>query len=379
MKLKNICIIGPVAPPMGGDAKAIKTLVDSNMYKHIFNTELLNISDGTMRSSGRKSLTWGKIKKILQLRRNLKKLIKKEDITIFYLTIAQSKLGSLRDIIFLKTILDNKSKESKIIIHLHGGGFKNHYLSLSKIYKNIIKKYFLQIDTAIVLSESLVSMFEDIIPLKKIKIVQNCVDNQFLLNEKEFNYKLENITKKDLFNILYLSNMIKSKGYFDVLMAAKLLKENKNIMFCFAGGFPNQADENEFLEFIDEENLTENVKYVGVIDGIEKLELLKASDIFTLPTSFPPEGQPISILEAMNAGMPIITTNQGGIGDIIKTGENGYIIKPNNPNMIASCILQLIEKRDLFKQISINNRNNIMQMHSEEFYVKSMLDVFDAK
>ena len=159
------------------------------MFRNLFIPTMFNISDGTMRSAGEKTLTIGKLRRILQVKRELKIDIRQKKFDIYYLVIAQSKFGTLRDIIFLRTIMKHKSKNSKIIIHLHGGGFKNHYSSLSKIFRNIIKYYFGKIDTAIVLSDSLVSMFEGILPLQTIKIVQNCVDNQFLLNDKDYELK----------------------------------------------------------------------------------------------------------------------------------------------------------------------------------------------
>jgi glycosyltransferase involved in cell wall biosynthesis len=81
-------------------------------------------------------------------------------------------------------------------------------------------------------------------------------------------------------------------------------------------------------DLIDDLGLQSIVSYRGWVIGNEKQELLKTSDVFVLPSYN--EGLPISILEAMTHGMPIISTPVGGIPEIVVPGRNGYLVEPGD-------------------------------------------------
>lgn len=91
---------------------------------------------------------------------------------------------------------------------------------------------------------------------------------------------------------------------------------------------------------------------------------LNNSDIFILPSKW--EGVPISIIEAMGTGLPIIASNVGGISDMIINGQQGILIDPNT-NELTEALLRLIDDFDLRKEIGINAKKM-----SIEFSVQTM-------
>lgn len=103
--------------------------------------------------------------------------------------------------------------------------------------------------------------------------------------------------------------------------------EEKKYHFDFAGKFFEESEKEYFECCIKENKLEEYITYHGIVGGKEKRELLKKCYIFALPTRYPNEGQPISILEAMGNGMFIITTDHAGIPDIVEDGVNGIVCK----------------------------------------------------
>ena len=121
--------------------------------------------------------------------------------------------------------------------------------------------------------------------------------------------------------------MIRTKGYYELLQSAPLLLDaGIDFDITFAGAFRSTSDETQFNKYIKIHQLEKNVRYAGLVTGNDKNKLLEVSNIFVLPTSYPNEGQPISILESMAAGMAIVTTDHGGISDVIKNEKNGIII-----------------------------------------------------
>ena len=125
------------------------------------------------------------------------------------------------------------------------------------------------------------------------------------------------------------------------------------------------------MEKKEQESLEKAKRYAA-----QKKELLKKCYIFALPTRYPNEGQPISILEAMGNGMFIITTDHAGIPDIVKDGVNGIVIfNEQNKKMIYKEMLY-ISVTDL-KAICNNNRIICQSHFSEKNYLGKMKEIYN--
>lgn len=350
---KKIGIIGQFPPPVHGLSKALDTLYNSTLSTK-YDFSKFDISNNKKF-----------IKRIFE--------IMKSNLDVYYLTISQSKLGNIRDLIILKII---QIKKKKVFIHLHGGGFRNvleedfGYIQ-KKLNYNILNK----IDVAIVLGESLKPIFNGILDDNKIKIVKNCVDDEFVINDENFKKKMKMFEKKTVINILYLSNFIEDKGYKDVLELAKHAKDNgdKRFKFIFAGKFFNENDKNLFLNYIQDNGISDWVDYKGIVLGNDKMELIKNSDYFILLTRYKNEGQPISIIEAAANGLRVITTDHAGIKDILNCDEmimcdknkisiEGIYRVLNNEYVLRVKLIDLLKK----------NRIKIIKGFSEDIYIHSI-------
>jgi len=351
--MKKICLIGQFPPPIHGLSKALDVIVHSDYLKDKFSVEYIDIKNN---------------KKFLHHVSE----IKKSQADLYYFTISHSIFGNIRDMIILTKLL---SKNKKVVIHYHGGYYKNLYKKMNPIQKFVNKKLISKIDCMIALSEGLKDLFVDVIDIEKVKVCENFIEESSLIQNDEFNKKLDKINDKERIGVLYLSNFIKSKGYLDVLEAAKLLK-NEKVIFHFAGHFFNKQDENEFKQYIQKLNLGNIVKYHGVVSGNNKKKLLREADIFVLPTYYPYEGQPISIIEAMGNGLAIITTNHAGIPDIVSE-ENGAIVSPKAPNEISKAIQYLLKHRGVLKRMAETNRSYTLDKFKEIDYIKRLEKIFN--
>lgn len=355
---KKVGIIGQFPPPMHGLSKALDTLYNSYLNEE-FDFTKIDITNN---------------KKFLN---NLLKIMFSK-LDLYYLTISQSRFGNIRDLIMIKLI---QLKKKKIIIHLHGGGFRNILDSeFGDFQKRLNYKILSKVDAGIVLGDSLRYIFEGIIPEDKIYVVKNCVDDEFVISDEEFNEKLTLLENKKQFKILYLSNFIEDKGYKEVLQLAKLVKEKNDnrFKFIFAGKFFNESDKNEFFEYIYNNNLNSIVSYRGIIGGNDKLNTLKESDFFILLTRYKNEGQPISIIEAAANGLKVISTNHAGIVDIL---ANNYMICVDKNNIELQKILIDIDKnyknRSSFIDCIIESRKNTLNNFSESNYLNELEKIFN--
>ena len=178
--MKKICFIAQFPPPIHGLSKAVDTLYNSEISKE-FQLEKVDIKNNK------------KIFKSLWL-------ILKSKADLFYFTISQSKGGNLRDLVFLKLI---ELKRKKCLVHLHGGYYRTLVdKDIPKWQRNANYKAVSKLAGAIVLSESLKANFIGMLPDEKIFVVPNCVDDEFLMSDAEFEKKLRALPERKIKHIL---------------------------------------------------------------------------------------------------------------------------------------------------------------------------------
>ena len=124
-------------------------------------------------------------------------------------------------------------------------------------------------------------------------------------------------------------------------------KISGKIVFNFGGN----GEIEKFKKTMKDKNLAEIVNYIGWISGDDKINHLSKADAFILPSYN--EGLPISILEAMTYGLPIISTNVGGIPELIKDKVNGLIIEPGNHNQLEESLKFVLQNNSEFKNFKI--------------------------
>lgn len=363
--MKKICFIAQFPPPMHGLSKAVETLYNSNLNSEIdpygeFVFEKVDITNNK-----------NFLKNLLKISRS------KADL--FYFTISQTKGGNLRDLVIFKLL---ELQHKKCLIHLHGGYYRqlidNHVPDWQrKANYKVIKK----LEGVIVLSKSLMKIFDGMIDENKIYVVENCVDNQYLLTNQEIKEKMKILEDEKVIHVLWLSNFIKSKGYPLVLEMALAEKkrvdigEMKKFHFDFAGKFFSESEKEYFENYIKENRLEEYITYHGVVEGEKKRALLKNCFLFALPTRYPNEGQPISILEAMGNGMFVITTDHAGIPDIVKDGVNGIVLEKDNEEEIYNRICVFTENGTV-KSICLENSKYCRNKYTENIYLQKMRNCF---
>lgn len=356
MSKKKICFIAQFPPPMHGLSKAVDTLYNSELNSEInpngeFEFEKVDITNNK------------------NFFNNLMK-ISKSKADLFYFTISQTKGGNLRDLIIFKLL---ELQHKKCLIHLHGGYYRQLVENdMPKWQRKANYKAIKKLAGVIVLSKSLKKIFEGMIEDEKIFVVENCVDDEYLLSDQEIEEKLNTLKDKKILHVLWLSNFIRSKGYPLVLEIAKLEKERvdtgeeKRFHFDFAGKFFEDSEREFFESYVKENHLEEYITYHGIVCGDKKRELLKLCGIFALPTRYPNEGQPISILEAMGNGMFIITTDHAGIPDIVEDGVNGTVLC--NDNDLTLSILDNIS----MDMIAKKNWEKAKLNYAEKIYIRNM-------
>jgi len=170
--------------------------------------------------------------------------------------------------------------------------------------------------------------------------------------------------------ILYLARLIKEKGAFELVEAfEKLQKKFNNIELVIAG------DGEDFVELQELVKDKKNIILTGDTRGEDKVELFKNSHIYALP-SYYGEGLPTSVLEAMLFGLPVITSEVGGLKYFFQDEKMGYKVEPKNVDQLVEKLELLLEDRTNMKRISEYNFNYAKANVTNEVMAKRLYPKF---
>lgn len=173
------------------------------------------------------------------------------------------------------------------------------------------------------------------------------VDNT-LLKDFSIEEKFDQVKTVKKIKILFLARLLREKGVFETVEAFEsLLKKFKNIELIVAG------DGKDYEELKTRVETNENIVVVGYVQGEDKIDLFRKSHIYCLPSYS--EGLPISILEAMAFGLPVVTTDVGGLKEFFKDEKMGYFVQPKEVKQLSEKLELLLS--DLDKVIEIGKYN----------------------
>lgn len=250
------------------------------------------------------------------------------------------------------------------IIHLHGSEFEKWFYGTDEYTRRRIKELLRESDAFIVLGNEWNHAIRKMEPTTKTVVVSNTVHMP--------DYRIK--WNKDRVQILFLGVLIKRKGVADLIEAIKLISDqNKigNMKFVIAGSGHQEAELKERCKIY---GLDPYVTFTGWVSGREKEKLLKESQLLVLPSYN--EGLPISILEAMSYGLPVIATNVGDISSAVVDKRNGYLIQPGDYKKLAECIIAIAHHQEAFASMSYESRVIAEESFSDEMYFEKLLKLY---
>jgi len=352
-------MVVPLPPPVNGMSLANRMLV-GGLERKTHDVDAIDTKTSIKRDDVKNQgkLSFGKVfRSIVPVMKGICRILLTKKYEVIYMTPSQNANGYLK---YVPIMWAARLRKIPCFIHIHGGYFRTMYDGLRGCKKKIIDGSLKGLAGAIVLGPSLRYMFEDLVPNDKIFVCENGVEDEIFATEEEIKRKIERYRTENTIRVVYLSNLLESKGILDLFEAIKILRKQGEKVHLDVAGAIEPAIEDSVKAYLKE--LGESVTYHGVVQGEKKKELLLNNYIFCLPTYYPNEGQPISILEAMANGCVIVTTDHGGIKDIVN-GEYGVFVEKQNPESIV----QTITKR---------NYDNVIQRSWLEAKSKYGLDQF---
>ena len=179
--------------------------------------------------------------------------------------------------------------------------------------------------------------------------------------------------------ILSVGRLVDKKGIKYLIMAmVDVIKEFPHAKLIIGGSGP----EKDKLEKLSEDiGVKDNVIFMGYIENSDLPKYYASSDIFVLPSietkGGDTEGLGVVLLEAMACGTPVIGSNIGGITDIIKDGETGFLAQPENPKDIADIIIDLLSKENTRQIVSENGLIIVQKKFSWDVVTKQFSNIYE--
>ena len=356
LNANKILFILHLPPPLHGAGKVGLMLKESEVINDSFNSKYVNLSlSRSLLEIGKKPIV-----KILRyfviLYKCLHNLILfKPDVC--YFTLSTKGSGLYKDV---PLILLVKLFRVKLLYHLHNKGVSNRsdVMLDDFLYRLVFHNSFV-----ILLSKNLYKDVDKYVQPEQVFYCPNGIPKSDLKNTNR------NKDRK-IFNILFLSNLIDSKGVYILLEACRQLKERKINYSCLYVGAIGDISEINFTKKVKELNLLDHVRYLGKRYGVEKDELLNNADILVLPTLN--DCFPLVLLEAMQFYLPVISTHEGGIPDIVQDKKTGYLVEKNDVVELTNKIENLINEPELVNVMGIAAHMRFRENYTLEIFEKRM-------
>lgn len=253
----------------------------------------------------------------------------------------------------------------KVIIQFH---FSFSKLKSSGILSNFVMWVIDSCNGAVILSKEWLEL-EELFPKMRIKYIPNSIDTRIYSDIE----RPRNTQNDSAVQLLYLGHLGKDKGTYDFLQAIQALKEKTLIKFMLNlyGESLEIGAFEKIKTMIENSGLSDVVRIHNPVYNEEKKKAFALSDIFILPSHH--EGMPISIIEAMAAGLPVIASKVGGVPEQVVDEETGYLVHPKNPNELCQAIQKLIENRELRIRMGSAGRKRAVNEFDNKNRVEALL------
>ncbi|TWR27594.1 glycosyltransferase family 4 protein [Mucilaginibacter pallidiroseus] len=349
----RVLITGPsldVKDNVSGISSVVNTIIS-----HSPNIDYIHFLIGK-RDKEKASL--GRIIPVVKSYISLIKSSKNNGYDILHLNLALNGKSLLRDYVVFKIALLFKKR---ILLHLHGGKYLTKKPS-NQILLQLIKSVLSKSDKVVVLSDHEKELINSIYNKSGVSVLPNTVESSFL--NSSIKYNINEV------QFLFLGRLTESKGLELILKAFnEYVKSGNKATLNICGTGPLEG------LVIDSAKNNPNIKFHGIVSGIQKIMHLESNHVFLLP-SLHGEGLPVALLESMAMGLVPIVTNDGSMGLAVESFKTGIIIPKNDIQAITDHMKYLTNNLDQLEQMSANAKKYIANNYNVSTYINKLSGLY---
>lgn len=327
--MHHICMIVPDPLVHGGIAAVTSGYYGSRLESDCRVTYVQSYCDGSKKD---------KLKKALKAYRQFREILKKDPPELVHI---HSSFGPsfYRKLPFIEMAA---KRHIPVVNHIHGSAFAEFYENAPEWKKKLVRKTYGKCSRMIVLTEHWKKVLAGTFPEENIRVIPN----YSVLHPEVMTGEGRDLRRKKQ-QILYLGVLTEGKGMREMPdIIRKTAESFPEVTFVLAG----VGDRSLVTENLPWNVLKKNVRFPGWIRGEEKETLLRESMAFLLPSHM--EAMPMSLLEAMGYGLPMVSTNVGGIPNLAGDGPQAVLANVGDSKAMAEALIRLLSGRELWEEAS---------------------------
>jgi glycosyltransferase involved in cell wall biosynthesis len=360
---KRILLFGYLPPPLFGPSVSYQALMRSEFARH-FDVTFINLSV-VKNLNELEVFRAGKMLKLagFALREVVCLLRRRYDLCCYPLSL--SKNAFLKDAMLLALA---RGFGVPTAIYAQGTGFAAFREKLSPRLRRWFDATIRRAAGGIVMAEALRADFDGLLPAERVFVAPHGIEPTELPPRKPHAG----------LRLLSLGLLRREKGTFDLLAAMPaVLAQRPNTKLVVAGEWWRLELQAEAEAFIRERNLAGAVEFIGPVTGTAKWRCFAEADIFVFPSHTKAEAFGMVLLEAMQAGLPVVTTRGGARNEIIADGVNGLLVAEQSPADLAAAILKLAGDAALRERMARANRERFAREFTHEHYGRRMIEALE--
>ena len=365
---QKILFIMHMPPPVHGAAMVGQYIHDSKLINEKFEGHYINLTTAkNLQDIGKVGIR--KLVDFVMLLCRIRKNLSAIRPDLVYVTPNACGGAFYKDYIVVQMI---KRMGFQVVVHYHNKGVATRQ---EKWLDNVLYKRFFKGIKVILLSECLYSDVMKYVKREDVFVCGNGIPSSAIEGLVSASPVMASSEDK-VPHLLFLSNLLISKGVVVLLDSLKVLKENGFRFVCdFVGGETVEMDAAMFQAEVIKRGLEGMVVYHGRKYGKDKEAFLNGADIFVFPTFYHNECFPLVLLEAMEHGVACISTTEGGIPGIIDNGKTGFLVPKHDAVALADKIEMFIRDTDLRHKMGLAGREKFEREFTLEVFEKRMVEI----
>lgn len=355
-KDEHVLIVGQTPPPFHGQAVMIEALVKAhyrNAIIHHVPMAFSRTADEVGRASGRKVFHLLKtIARIIGVR------IRHRRMTLYYPPASPNLTPVVRDVILLAS---TRWMFARVIYHFHAGGLGEYFRRAPRVLRLLMRLAYGRADVGAVLGERLKDDSETLRCRETVVIPYGVPDVS------------GPATPRIPGRILYVGMLHESKGVLDLLTAFDDVRSHvPTASLMLVGAFSSAEFETRVRRFVADHGLTGAVSFAGVLTGYDKEAAFAQASVFAFPTYYEAENLPVVIIEALRAGLPVVSSRWRGVPAMIDDGVEGYLLERRDIAGVAGKLRTLLTDEALAVEMGRRSRKR----YEADFTFNQYIDRF---
>lgn len=347
---------GPSRAAVSGVATHLNQLFDSSL------SDKYTLIQFQVGSEGREE---GRLQKMLRYLRSPMEFVAaliRFRPAIVHLNTSMEAKSYWRDLVYLCAA---RLFRRKIVYQVHGGGLPSSFLGKNRLSQAFLRSTLKMPDAISLLAEVELEEYRRFKAGKRLYIVPNAIRL-----EDYADVQVKQFKRKELI-LGYIGRLADDKGVRETIEAIATLRRDggESFRFQIAGSGP---DEDFLRQLVSDKGVEDIVEFLGPVFGEDKMRFWEGIDIFVFPT-FHREGLPYTILEALASGTPTLSTQVGGIPDVIQDSVQGVLLDDHDPASVATAIEAMLSDRQRLREMSVA----AMQRASDHYGVERLASQFD--